>query len=67
MFAAYPLAEIDWDSSSNHIRFMEDDLVMNNLGLIKSSCIILDINEFDLAENKFKPYGFAIYSLTRMF
>ena len=40
MFAAFPFSFIDWDSKIDHIQFMEDDIVMNNLALWTSSAII---------------------------
>lgn len=49
MFAAFPFSFIDWDSKIDHIQFMEDDIVMNNLALWTSSAIIFDISSMTVA------------------
>jgi len=49
MFAAFPFSFIDWESTQDHVQFMEDDIVMNNLALWHSSAIIFDISSYDIA------------------
>ena len=49
------------------MRFLEDDIVMNNLALLKSSCILIDVLEFDLKTQKYESFGFALYPLIRLF
>mmetsp|Transcript_27927 Transcript_27927/g.37295 ORF Transcript_27927/g.37295 Transcript_27927/m.37295 type:complete len:240 (-) Transcript_27927:87-806(-) len=48
MFAAFPFSFIDWESKRDHIQFMEDDIVMNNMALWRSSAIIFDISSYDI-------------------
>ena len=40
---------------------------MNNLALIRSSCILVDIAEYDLETKKYTQFGFALYPLVRLF
>ena len=67
MFAAFPFSFIDWDSKVDHIQFMEDDIVMNNLALWTSSAIIFDISSMTIATGAMERYGFAIYPLVKSF
>ena len=48
MFAAFPFSFIDWESRVDHIQFMEDDIVMNNIALWHSSAIVFDIAAYTI-------------------
>lgn len=48
MFAAFSFSYIDWDSKQDQILFMEEDIVMNNMALWRSSAIIFDISSYDM-------------------
>ena len=67
MFAAFPFSYIDWESRLDHVCFMEDDIVMNNIALWRSSAIIFDISYYSLTDRNMQRYGFAVYPLTRQF
>lgn len=67
MFAAFPFSFIDWDSKQEHIMFMEDDIVMNNIALWRSSAIIFDISSYDMVTEQMVRYGFAMCPLTKLF
>ena len=67
MFAAFPFSFIDWDSKIDHMQFMEDDIVMNNIALWKSSAIIFDISSYSLSTKQMERYGFAVYPLIKSF
>ena len=67
MFAAFPFSYIDWESKRDHIQFMEDDIVMNNIALWRSSAIIVDISCFDIATQKMERFGFSVYPLIKQF
>jgi hypothetical protein len=67
LFAAYPYSQLDWDSSTDHFMFLEDDIVTNNVALTRSSSLIIDIFEFDLKTKKFTRIGFCLYPLVRVF
>jgi len=67
MFAAFPFSFIDWDSKQDHIGFMEDDIVMNNMALWRSSAIVFDISAYDIGTRELVRYGFALYPLTKQF
>ena len=65
MFAAFPFSFIDWESKVDHIQFMEDDIVMNNIALWRSSAIIFDISSYSVQTSKLERYGFAVYPLIK--
>lgn len=67
MFAAFPFSFIDWQSKVDHVQFMEDDIVMNNIALWRSSAIIIDISSYDVNSGEMKRYGFAVYPLVKQF
>ena len=67
MFAAFPFSFCDWDSKQDFIKFNEDDIVLNGLEVYKSSCILLDINTYDIQKKEIKHYGFAVYPLAEAF
>ena len=67
MFAAFPFSFIDWESKSDHIQFMEDDIVMNNISLWRSSVIIFDITSYSIKTRKMERYGFAVFPLIKQF
>ena len=67
MFAAFPFSYIDWESKVDHLQFMEDDVVMNNISLWKSSAIIFDLSCYDLSTKKMERYGFSVYPLIKQF
>ena len=67
MFAAFPFSYIDWESKVDHVQFMEDDIVMNNIALWQSSCIILDISSYSIQTGQMERYGFAVYPLIKSF
>ena len=67
MFAAFPFSFIDWESKLDHMQFMEDDIVMNNIALWKSSAIIFDISCYSLDSKQLERYGFAVYPLIKVF
>lgn len=67
MFAAFPFSFIDWDSKQDHIGFMEDDIVMNNMALWRSSVIVFDISSYDIDTREISRYGFSIIPLTKQF
>ena len=46
---------------------MEDDIVLNGLEIYKSSCVIIDINTFDIKTKQIQHYGFAVYPLAKDF
>ena len=64
MFAAFPFSFCDWDSKLDFIKFMEDDIVLNGLEVFKSSCILFDINTYDMATKQINHFGFAVYPLS---
>ena len=63
MFAAFPFAHVDWNSTQEVISFMEDDLVISGIPLFKSSVIIFDIKAFDIEKRRTENFGFAVYPL----
>lgn len=67
MFAAFPFSFIDWESRVDHIQFMEDDIVMNNIALWQSSSILFDIASYSIQTGQMERFGFAIYPLIKMF
>lgn len=46
---------------------MEDDIVMNNISLWKSSAIVFDISSFSISTKKMERFGFAVYPLIKQF
>ena len=46
---------------------MEDDIVMNNISLWRSSVIIFDVSSYDIQTKKMERYGFAVYPLIKQF
>jgi len=48
MFAAFPYSYIDWESKQDHVQFLEDDIVMNNVSLWRSSAVLFDIGSYDI-------------------
>ena len=46
---------------------MEDDIVMNNMALWRSSAIVFDISSYDMNQREIVRYGFAVYPLTKQF
>ena len=67
MFAAFPFSFIDFDSKVDHMQFMEDDIVMNNIALWRSSAIIFDIASYSVHTRKMESYGFAVFPLVKQF
>ena len=44
---------------------MEDDIVMNNMALWRSSAIVFDISAYEMNSREISRYGFAVYPLTK--
>ena len=67
MFSAFPFSFCDWESKQDHVKFMEDDIVLNGLEIYKSSSLIIDINTFDIKTKNVVHFGFAVYPLAKDF
>ena len=67
MQAAYPFVNFDWQSTHDTFRFTHSDEVVIGVALVKSSCLVFDIKEFDIGKKAIGNFGFAVLPLITTF
>jgi len=67
MIQAFTLTKVLWDSFPDYFMFDEDEVIIKNVPLDRSSCLIFDIKRYNFISESTMDFGFAVYPLISEF